>query len=229
MKERICIKCGRTYMPKSTRQKQCGLPIKLKCEWCGKEFEGICSGGYSRTTCSSECQSQLIKSKRQSSAASNVRKCKWCGEEFHPNSARTLYCDRVHYQTCKVCGKQFEIDVKKDKHVQTCSPECRYKLAMMNTDREASLAAYKQVMLEKYGVDNSAKLKSSMEKARQTNLQKYGVEHYTQTEEYREKAKQTNLKKYGTEWPTQNKEVIAKRRQNRVEKDKLTDNSTSLN
>ncbi len=56
------------------------------------------------------------------------RTCKLCGKEFDAKGkGRRLICKDMHYNTCVVCGRQFEVDQSTYTRV-TCSTECRRKL-----------------------------------------------------------------------------------------------------
>lgn len=63
---------------------------------------------------------------------------------------------------------------------------------------------HKKAMMEKYGVDNPAKLKEVQQKMRKTSKERYGSETYTQSDEYKEKRakieekkRKTCIEKYG--------------------------------
>lgn len=210
---KICKKCGIEYHPKSCRQQCCNRPIKTPCVVCGKLMDQICTFAAQNETCSIECQTILIKQKREASAKKLTKKCKWCGKEFSPNSVRDVYCSGPHYATCEACGKQFEIDVKKDINRKTCSNECRYIIAQHNTDREAVVNHMKENLKAKYGegVENPMQVPGVIEKIKETNKKKYGTEWYTQTQSYRDSVKTTCLEKYGVEHHLSAGEVIAKR------------------
>jgi len=210
---KICKKCGIEYHPKSCRQQCCNRPIKTPCVVCGKLMDQICTFAAQNETCSIECQTILIKQKREASAKKITKKCKWCGKEFSPNSVRDVYCSGPHYATCEACGKQFEIDVKKDINRKTCSNECRYIIAQQNTDREAVVNHMKENLKAKYGegVENPMQVPGVIEKIKETNKKKYGTEWYTQTQSYRDSVKTTCLEKYGVEHHLSAGEVIAKR------------------
>lgn len=211
---RICRLCGQEFKPHARKQYCCGEIRKKACIQCGNEFEYVCNpDGARKLTCSTKCQAQYTKTKRMKSASYTVKICKWCGKEFVPESVRDVYCRSTHYQTCAVCGKKFEIDVRVDPYVKTCSSECRYKLMAANQDRDAIQHHLKKTMQEKYGVDNAMQLPGVIDKMKQTNLDKYGTEWYTQTDAYKEQVKQTSLEKYGVEHHLQSPEVIAKRTQ----------------
>jgi hypothetical protein len=102
-----------------------------------------------------------------------------------------------------------------------CSPKCAQN---NNISKEKRI----KTNLEKYGVDNIAKLESIKEKTKQTNLDKYGTkstfqnkdvqykwretilnrygaEHYFKTDEFKTKSKKKSLVKWGTEHFVQSK------------------------
>lgn len=146
------------------------------------------------------------------------RKCKWCGQEFVPKTARDAYCRNTHYQTCVVCGKQFEVDVRAHPETKTCSKECRYKLATKNHDYVAGVEHQREALQQKYGVDNIMKLPDAVAKRKQANREKYGTDWYTQTDEYRERIKETCQEKYGTDHHLSAESVKEKRKQTNLEK-----------
>lgn len=65
-------------------------------------------------------------------------------------------------------------------------------------DYKARDAKTKQTVLNRYGVDNIAKLNKTKEKAKQTSLEKYGVEYSSQSQCVKDKTKDTILEKYGS-------------------------------
>lgn len=209
--ERVCPTCGVTFTTIKNKQIYCNQEKEAICEVCGNKFTYICNGEYKQRTCSEECANALILDTRKASAQLEQRVCKWCGKLFTPREHRDVYCYDTHFQTCAVCGKQFEIDVRKDTTVKTCSKECRYILAKQNTDIDSMVENLKHAVLEKYGVDNVAKLPEFTAKAQATSLERYGKEWYTQTDEYREKLEATCKDKYGVHHHLMAKEVIGKR------------------
>ena len=125
------------------------------------------------------------------------RICIICGSEFTPKSNTQKTCKKLIEATCVICGKKIQYHCG-DYVKSTCSRGCAKEYQ-------------KQLCLEKYGVDNVAKLQSAKDKAKITCKERYGTEYYTQTDEYRKRVKATSLQKYGTEHPLQAEEVIAKR------------------
>ncbi len=55
----------------------------------------------------------------------------------------------------------------------------------------------KETNLQRYGVQNVATLKETIQKAKKTSLERYGEEHYSKTKEYAERVKRINLERYG--------------------------------
>lgn len=89
---------------------------------------------------------------------------------------------------CLICGKPTYYRNGTIGYSLTCSKECNYKLIH---------ETYKQTCLEKYGVDNIAKLNITKEKFKQTCLEKYGYDNPSKSNIIKEKTKQICLQKYG--------------------------------
>lgn len=126
---------------------------------------------------------------------------------------------------CPLCGKRTPFKTYKLGYSLYCSQKC----ALSEEGKKLMVEQYKKNCLEKYGVDNTAKLNSSKEKTKETNIKKYGVEHHTRSEIYKEhylknngvtspmllpgvkeKVFQTNIKKYGGITPFVSKETQEK-------------------
>lgn len=193
--ERSCKGCGEKFITTKLGQVYCNREKTKVCPVCGKVFSYVCNNSV-RATCSESCQATFIKEKRRKAIASEIRICKWCGKEFHPKEVRDVYCDGPHYKKCAICGKEFEIDVRKDQNVETCSSECKGILMSRNHDYIKGHETQKRVLMEKYGVENSASVPGAKEKQKATTLAKYGKEWYTQTDEYKERVKYTRSHKH---------------------------------
>lgn len=216
--ERECKACGETFTTIFYKQMYCKQPKQKTCPTCGEVIEYICGPDVSATCGNTSCQAAYIKQSREESASQLTRICKWCGKEFHPKDWRDSYCSDKHYKTCTICGREFEVDVRKDQLVETCSKECKGKLMSQNHDYSKGYESQRKKMLQKYGVENPFQFPEFREKAKKTNLEKYGSEHYTQTAEYRERAKKTNLERYGTEWYLGSQDAKDKRAATNLEK-----------
>lgn len=126
-----------------------------------------------------------------------VKICATCGEEFIPKTNNQKSCKKLITTNCEICGTPISFKCG-DFQKHTCSKAC-------------SLLYQKQLMIERHGVDNPAKLEASKEKAKATCRAKYGTDYYTQTDEYKHRIQETSRKLYGTDHPLQNEDVIAKR------------------
>lgn len=135
MKERQCVVCGDTFMPKSGKQVCCYKPIEKICAVCGKPFTTRCDK-YTPTTCGDpECKKKVGYTSRLT-----IRKCSICGKEFKPTSTTQLYCNNPVQRICKVCGNAFTIKCTAEEYKkQTCSVECMNKLALTNRMHTYSL------------------------------------------------------------------------------------------
>lgn len=84
---------------------------------------------------------------------------------------------------------------------KTCSKECSTISLVENQ---------KKTNMERYGVENCAKLNINVEKSKRTCLERYGVERPLQNTDVLDKLKQTNIDRYGVEYAAQNKQIQAK-------------------
>ena len=134
------------------------------------------------------------------------RICKICGDEFIATNYRVNVCQKDHYLTCPICGKQY-IHNSTTKR-SGCSRSCSAK-ASMNKKRETNLI--------RYGVENPQQADEIKKKAEQTCLDKYGSTNpmsnkaiakksresrKTSYAEVAEKTKQTCLERYGVDNPS---------------------------
>ena len=76
------------------------------------------------------------------------KQCIICGEWFKPTNPKQKKCNKDHYHPCPNCGKLVLTKTLQDTN-KCCSRKCGQ--AIGNKSR-------KQTALEKYGVDNVAKL-----------------------------------------------------------------------
>ena len=65
---------------------------------------------------------------------------------------------------------------------------------------------YKDVIMDKYGVESVSQLDYVKEKKRQTTFEHYGVDNPSKSKEIRDKVEQTMIERYGVSNPTQFKE-----------------------
>lgn len=211
---RKCKRCGCEFHPTARKQFYCNQIKVSFCCVCGKQFEYKCCSEIPKKTCSPQC-AKIYSNKK---ASLPKRKCKWCGNWFIPKTSRDLYCSEKHYKTCEVCGKEFEIDVRKDRERKTCSAECKKKLQLKHRNLEEERKHYLETMRQTYGVDNPMELQSSKDRMQSTNHSKYGADWFTQTDEYKRKVKETSLANYGHEHFLSCPDVIEKRQSTCLDK-----------
>ena len=127
---------------------------------------------------------------------------------------------------CKYCGKKVKFVSFGEGYKKFCSGPCASR-------DEQTKQEVKERNLKKYGVDNPAKLQSSIDKARQTYIDHYGDPNYrnleksqqTKLERYgdpkytnRKKANRTNLERYGSEKLFASKIIQDKIKQTKLER-----------
>jgi len=110
--------------------------------------------------------------------------------------------------TCKKCGKNSSRRISLFKDIKN----------IQDRDLYCQLCNTKENNLEKYGVDNTAKLVSTKNKIKQTNIKKYGGSAPACSNEIKNKIKQTNIKKYGGNAPACSDEIKNKIKQTNIKK-----------
>lgn len=113
----------------------------------------------------------------------------------------------TEYPKCVICGDKVRQHHKNLRLLDTCSPDCDYKLRVRLT---------KESNLRTYGVESTNVLESVKKKQRDSMLKNHGVEYYVTSNEFYDKASKTNLNNLGVPNPMQSKAV-----QNKVAKTKL--------
>ena len=110
-----------------------------------------------------------------------------------------FYFNLIEPLKCIVCGKKSIFFGLKKGYSEYCSNECANK-------SPKRIEKIKKTCLERYGVNNGAKIEASKEKMKKTCLERYGAEFVCKTEEQKKKSKQTKLERYGNEnWCNSNK------------------------
>ena len=151
--------------------------------------------------------------------------CKECGQLFIPTNSSQNYCKKDHYRQCPICGKTYLVKrTCLNDPPRACLGDCSKELR-------------RRTNLERYGVEDSGNMKSSLEKRKRTCLERYGVDWAAQASSVRQKNKdtwasksqeeldsiiarrvETNNKVYGADWPQQNSEIIRKTQETNITK-----------
>lgn len=87
-----------------------------------------------------------------------------------------------------------------------------------NNDFSDNLINLKEIMFQKYGVENASQLDEVKEKKKKTSLKNHGVENPFQMKHIREKVRNNNIEKYGTEYLLCNKEFQLKSKETTMRK-----------
>lgn len=83
-----------------------------------------------------------------------MKKCKECGDLFMPKSKNSVYCDKLHYRPCPVCGKPVEAKYLSDP-ARCCSQECK-KAARMQAKSKVMSKVVSSITLGSVKLDESA-------------------------------------------------------------------------
>ena len=192
IKTKICLTCGRTFTPHSSRQKYCNLPITAICANCGKTFNKTCNSNDLTSCCSDECQREYTHKQQIKSWSSKLRRCELCGKAFTPVNNTQKICSDTHYLNCTVCGNLYIVDTSKNKAdwPTTCSDRCKRELISIHN-----------------GFKNNP---DAHEKFKQTCLKEFGVEHPMKSPKIHMKPLQTYAEQTGYSSPYANPEVRSK-------------------
>lgn len=211
-KYKVCAICGDKFLPQSSRQKYCHKKIILKCPICGKSYYDECRPKVDQAhTCGNpECEHKYAHMKSIESVQKQTRICKWCGESFHPTTVTQIYCTRVHYQTCKNCGKKFIV------HPGRTSSDipifCSQRCSQLYHSGENNVLSNKEVR----------------ERIKQTMLQKYGVAHAMQSPKIISKWQKEYKERTGYAHPIYNPEVRSKAAKHRNTSNKFEQRVAAL-
>jgi len=163
--------------------------------------------------------------------------CKCCGKEFETNSPQKLFCDRVHYLPCPVCGKPvLKTDRDFTKQPVCCSPECT-KIKHDKNLKMKKCAICGEMFKPKSGVAticekehhgncvicgkdmiitkgmwhdgiDTCSRACAKEKLRRFYREKYGVDHPMQNSQVQEHHREAMKAKYGVEHALQDPKIL---------------------
>ena len=130
------------------------------------------------------------------------------GEKPRKEDLEYLYL-QLNLTSKEICG------IINKSETQTRAYFREYKLKKTTEQKAECL---KRTNLEKFGVDNPAKLQSVQDKMRATCLARYGVENGKQAECVKEKSRETCLERYGVDNPAKSIEVKERMRKTNQER-----------
>lgn len=218
MENKICVLCGREFVPtgrNKSRQKYCNDIHYKNCEVCGKQFEITKSHIQSSNIpkcCSKECSNKLKilnsrKTIREKYGVEFISQSSEFREEM--NASIKAKSSRIKESRKKTMLDRYGVEYPiQNKYI-------RDKIDKTN--------------LKKYGVTNVAKNKDigkkisnslrdplTQAKRIEASLEKYGTEYPSQCEAVKDKTAKTNLEKYGVKYSIQSPSVYTKARQRQM-------------
>lgn len=116
-----------------------------------------------------------------------MKPCVLCGELFEPKKNAQRVCDRIHYRSCKNCGKEFVI-TRPSASQMCCSKYC-------------TAALRKQTMLSRYGVEHALQSEEFVRKSQETSMERYGVKSAMQNKDVLKAVQEKFREKYGVPTP----------------------------
>lgn len=188
-----CEICGSPFHPNSSRQKYCKKLLKKTCPICNEEFEYPCCDFVPCTCDKVSCRNKYAHDQLELSYQKSTKICEWCGQAFHPISNTQKYCTNIHYRTCKICNKKFEVDTSKNFQdiPWTCSNDCMLKLRFQNGNpfqRPDFEEKYKRTLLERYGVEHPMKSKVLVDRMWKNYQIRTGYSHSSHNPDVRSKS-----------------------------------------
>lgn len=173
LSKKVCILCGKEFVPKTNAQKVCNEKHYRKCEICGKEFE-ITRPSNSQRCCSKECSA--IKRKQTMLERHGVEYAQQSAEIRAKSEATNLrkfgYAHAAQSQEIK--------DKEKAIFQERYGVDTPFQMSDFAEKR-------KQTCLKKYGVEHHLQTQKSLERMkfhyRETCMERFGVPYACMTEQ----------------------------------------------
>lgn len=151
-----CVACGKLFVPKSGKQKNCLRTHFKKCVVCGKEFDVNLSNGLKQlpVCCSKECRAVykafIAKSPEvvEKSKKTNLSRYGVENGAQSTQSRAKIKSKKPIVLTCVVCGKQFEVPSGSN-HKKCCSKECLHVLQSQNNHKRSVRSGYFQECVDR--------------------------------------------------------------------------------
>lgn len=193
MYAKVCDLCGMEFTAKYRRQRFCQRTHVFSCVVCGKQVAIEKDLGH---------YEQRVKN-------GTFCCCKSCSMKLaHKNAT-----DRSKESTRKKQSESAKKYIAKHGSERARKTKAT-KLAKYGSETYNNREKYAITCQQKYGVDNVAKLNSTVKKAKQTKRKKYGSETYNN----RSRAKQTSVQRYGVENAMQSDAIKQKHKQSVLSK-----------
>lgn len=228
-KPKKCVWCGETFIPKSSRQSECGKDHYWPCPRCGEpvlikeSYKNFMHYSPNGRLCS-KCKGEAIREARQNytdeqkAAVRNKTKAT-CQERYgvdNPMQNADIQ-ERAHERIKELYGVD---NVSQSKEIQDKIKENSLKKYGVSHYSNAPEIRARMVdgMIAKYGVANAMKSPEIQKRAQKTNLRRYGVINVGQSYTIKEKMKATCRKRYGVDYALQAPEIRNQIKQTCLEK-----------
>ena len=230
MKSKICIVCGKEFVPDHHNQKICKREHFHPCPVCGKPVKT--TNFYHLNCCSTEC---TIKKRKMTNL--EVYGCEGSAGNAQVQAKMKATCKKNHgvewpAQSKKIHQKQ--LDAYLSHYGKVENPEGCRELQSRREQTSLDHFGYRsnfqlpefkdqaaKTLQERYGVTNATNcmhIPEIKQKVQETNMKRYGHVNYAQSEEGSERIKHTNNEKYGCDYTFQAEEVRDKIRHTNMER-----------
>lgn len=165
MKSKICLECGKEFIPKNGFQKYCEGPHISKCAVCGQTFEYSVRPSEKPKTCSRECQTELQRiTARNLYGVDNVSQIPEVRKKISDNHKTKEFKDKIQ----ETCQKRYGVDNPAQ------SARARKKLSEIMTTPKY-LEGRRKTCLERYGVESPTQTEEVIQKRKNTCIERYGT------------------------------------------------------
>lgn len=205
MKSKVCLFCGKEFIPNSPKQNICKDDHYWPCPDCGKPV--------------------LIKASYNNfmKYSPNGRLCNECKKLHISNSFKNMTEEQKNSRRNKIketCLKRYGVDnpLKSKEIRDKVKNTVRDKYGVDNISQSPLIQErIRENSIIKYGVSHPNSAPENIEKRKEGMIRKYGVDNAGKSIELRNKRIATNLDKYGFKWPVQSEDVKSKIRKTCLE------------
>lgn len=229
MLPKVCVFCGKSFIPTSPKQNACKNDHYMPCPDCGtpvlvkESYANLMKYAPQGRRCP-KCRGKAIGATRKSFSEGKkqaiLEKAKKTSRERY-GTDYAMQSSRIKEKARKAVKEKYGVDNLSQ------SSEIQSRIHRNSLDKYG-VAHYSQApevrkrmtegMLAKYGVKSPLQSDCIKSKVKQTNLAKYGVENVGCADSVKEKMRSTCQEKYGVDYALQAPEVRAKIRETCKEK-----------